>query len=125
MDIQYSEHPAMWKNSPLGVIFCVIAIPAFGLGLLLLLIWFASTRSMKLVIDGRDIILEQGLLSKSRTELNAATIRTVKVSQSLFNRMFGVGKVEIFTAGDKPEIVAGGMPNPHKVRDLIKALQAA
>ena len=124
METNYSENPSMWKNSPLGVILCVLLIPAFGLGLVLLLIWYARTKAMKLEVEGRDVILEQGLLSKSRTELNTDSIRSVKVSQSLFNRMFGVGKVEIFTAGDSPEIVAPGMPRPHTVRDLIKAQQA-
>jgi len=125
MEVSYSENPAMWKNSPLGVILCVLLIPAFGLGLVLLLIWYARTKAMKLEIEGRDVILEQGLLSKSRTELSTNSIRSVKVSQNLFNRMFGVGKIEIFTAGDSPEIVAPGMPRPHTVRDLIKAQQPA
>lgn len=125
MDANYSENPAMWKNSPLGVILCVLLIPAFGLGLVLLLIWYARTKAMKLEVEGRDVILEEGLLSKNRTELSTDSIRSIKVSQSLFNRMFGVGKVEIFTAGDRPEIVAAGMPRPHTIRDLIKAQQAA
>ena len=125
MEPSYSENPAMWKDSPIGVILCVCLIPAFGLGLVLLLIWYARTKATKLEIDGSDVILEQGLLSKSRTELSTDKIRSVKVSQSLFNRMFGVGKIEIFTAGDSPEIVASGMPRPNTIRDLIKAQQAA
>jgi uncharacterized membrane protein YdbT with pleckstrin-like domain len=125
MDAKYSENPAMWKNSPLGVILCVLLIPAFGLGLVLLLIWYARTKSTRLEVDGRDVVLEEGLLSKNRTELNTGSIRSVKISQSFFNRLFGVGKVEIFTAGDRPEIVAAGLPRPHTVRDLIKAQQAA
>ena len=125
MDASYSKNPGLWKNSPVGVILCVLTIPVFGLGLVLLLIWYARTKAMKLEVKGRDVILEEGLLSKNRTELSTDSIRSVKVSQSLFNRMFGVGKVEILTAGDRPEIVASGMPRPHTIRDLIKAQQAA
>ena len=125
MEVSYSENPAMWKNRPLIVILFVLLIPVFGLGLVLLLIWYARTKAMKLEIDGRDVIYEQGLLSKIRTELSTDKIRSVKVTQGLFNRMFGVGKIEIFTAGDSPEIVAAGMPRPHTIRNLIKAQQAA
>ena len=125
MNENYSESPAMGKNNPLGLVICIALIPVFGIGLILLLGWYATCKATKLEIDGRDVVLEKGLLSKSRTELNVSTIRSVKVSQSLFNRMFGVGKIELFTAGDSPEIVAVGMPDPHSVRDLIKAQQAA
>ena len=31
----YDEHPAMFKNNPLGFILSIILIPAFGLGILI------------------------------------------------------------------------------------------
>jgi hypothetical protein len=34
-----------------------------------------------------------------------------------------VGTIEIYTAGDSPEIVASGMPDPNKIREFIKANQ--
>ena len=37
--------------------------------------------------------------------------------------VFGVGAVEIFTAGDNPEIVVAGLPEPNRVRELIKTEQ--
>jgi uncharacterized membrane protein YdbT with pleckstrin-like domain len=43
----------------------------------------------------------------------------VRVNQSLFQRIFGTGDVEIFTAGDDPEITAKGMPDPNEIRELI------
>jgi len=50
-------------------------------------------------------------------------VRTVKVKQSFFNRLFGTGTIELFTSGDQPEIVARGMPDPNRVREIIKANQ--
>jgi hypothetical protein len=32
----------------------------------------------------------------------------------------GVGKLEIFTAGDKPEITIAGIPDPDSVQDIIR-----
>jgi uncharacterized membrane protein YdbT with pleckstrin-like domain len=121
--ITYSEHPAMFKNSPIGFLLAIALIPVFGLGLIILLYWFLKCKSSKLEVRDDEILFEQGLLSKERSELGAKNVRTVKVKQSFFNRIFGTGTIAIYTAGDKPEIVANGMPEPNRVRDLIKASQ--
>jgi len=34
-----------------------------------------------------------------------------------------VGAIEIYTAGDSPEINAVGMPDPNRIRELIKTRQ--
>ncbi|WP_027329299.1 PH domain-containing protein [Marinimicrobium agarilyticum] len=119
----YSEHPVMFKNNPIGFIASIILIPVFGLGILILLWWYIQTRSSKLTVKEYDILYEEGLLSKNRAEFSINGIRTVRVHQSFFNRIFGVGTIQIFTAGDKPEIEAKGMPEPNRVRELIKAQQ--
>ncbi len=98
-------------------------IAVFGVGVILLLIWYLQTKSTKLTITNKDILLERGLLSKNRSEVSIKSIRTVKVKQSFFNRVFGVGAIELYTAGDLPEIDVKGMPNPNKVRDIIKEIQ--
>jgi hypothetical protein len=51
-----------------------------------------------------------------------SSIRTTKVQQSLLQRMLNAGKVEIYTAGDEPELVVNGMPNPDKIREVIKGV---
>lgn len=119
----YSEHPAMFKNNPIGFIVSLLLIPVFGLGLLILLWWYLQCKGSKLTVKEHDILYEVGLLSKNRAEFSIAGIRTVRVNQSFFNRIFGVGTIQIFTAGDKPEIEAKGMPEPNRVRELIKARQ--
>ena len=119
----YSEHPVMFKNNPLGFILCLILIPAGGLGLLILLTWHLKNKASKLSVNNNEILFEKGLLSKERSEVNLASVRTTKVKQSFFNRIFGVGTIEIYTAGDSPEIIASGMPDPNKIRELIKANQ--
>jgi uncharacterized membrane protein YdbT with pleckstrin-like domain len=120
---QYSENPAMFRNNPLGFILAVLLIPV-AIGILILMYWYLKCKGTKLEINGDEIVLEEGLLSKERTELAISGIRTVKIKQSLFNRLFGVGTVAIFTAGDNPEIQAHGMPRPEVFRELVKASQA-
>ena len=118
----YSEHPVMFKNNPIGFLLSLILIPAV-LGLLILLIWYLQCRSSKLEIRDGEILFEQGLLAKERSEVSTKNVRTVKVKQSVLNRIFGVGTVAIYTAGDSPEILANGFPDINRVSDLIKASQ--
>ena len=124
METKYSANPVMFRNNPIGFIFAVLLIAAFGLGILVLLWWFLQCKSTKLSVNENEILFEKGLLSKERSEVNMSSIRTIKVKQSFFNRIFGVGTIEIYTAGDNPEIVAAGLPDPNKVRELIKMDQA-
>lgn len=116
----YDANPVMFKSNPLGFIVTLLLVPVFGLGLLIFLIWHLNNKSSRLVVTDSDVLFEKGLLNKERSELTLRSIRTVKVRQSFFNRIFGIGTVELYTAGDKPEIVAEGMPDPGRVRDIIK-----
>ena len=115
--IQYQANPAMFKASPFVFIFCLALVPV-GIGIIILLAWYLQTKAEKFTITQDEIHYERGLLSKTRFEVGLDTIRTVRVDQSLFNRMFGVGKVSVFTAGDQPEIVVDGLPDPHLIREL-------
>lgn len=119
-DLLYSSHPVMFKNNPLGFILTLLLVPVAGLGIIIFLVWYLKTRASKLSVTENDILFEEGLLNKNRSEIHIERIRTIKVKQSFFNRIFGTGTIELYTAGDTPEIVAAGMPDPHKVRDLIK-----
>lgn len=122
VDVQYSEHPAMFKNNPFGFVLSVLLIP-LGVGAVILLVWYLKCLGTKVVFSGRDLVLEQGLLSKDRTEIDIDRIRTINVYQSFFNRIFGVGRIAIYTAGDDPEIEVAGLPRPHALRELIKGHQ--
>lgn len=116
----YSEHPTMFKSNPLGFLLAVILIPAV-IGVLILLWWFLQCKSTRLEASPGSLMLERGLLSKERIELDIDKVRTVKVYQSLFNRMFGVGTISVYTSGDVAEFEIAGMPDPHRFRELVKA----
>lgn len=110
----------MFRNHPMGFILSVALIAFFGLGILILLYWYVKTKTVKLRIVGDEIELERGLLSKSRVDINLRKIRSVHVDQGFWQRVFGVGALEVYTTGDEPEFALSGMPEPNKVRDYIK-----
>lgn len=97
----------------------VAGIAVFAIATLKLLISWVSTRSDRLVITDEELIWTHGLLSKQYTEIGMGSVRSVRVSQSLFQRIVNAGDVEIFTAGDDPELVVRGLPNPGRIRDLV------
>lgn len=121
--VLYDENPSMFKNEPISFIISIVLIAAFGLGLLLLLVWYLRVKSTRLIVTSGNVTLERGLLSKERSEVSLESIRTVKVKQSFFNRIFGVGAIELYTAGDTPEITVKGMPDPNKIREIVKTVQ--
>jgi len=118
-EILYEEHPSLIRSHPLGTVIAVLIIPV-GIGILILLYWYLDMKADKLTIKQDEVVWTHGLLSKKYVEINMKSIRTVRVEQSLLQRMLNAGKVEIFTAGDSPELIVNGMPNPNRIRELIK-----
>ena len=142
-DLLYSENPKMPRNNPfmfaliiiLNIASLVAAIrldqqsfQIIGLVVWLgtvisLLIWYMKIKSTKVSVTNNDILVERGLLRKNRKELAIDKIRTVEVDQDFIDRIFGVGKIKVFTAGDLPEIEVEGLPDPNKIREFVKQNQ--
>ena len=101
----------------------VLSLAAAGISFLALMVWFVRTKALKLSVTESEILFERGLLSKTRSETHIERVRAITVRQTFFDRIFGVGAIEIYTSGDQPEITAEGMPNPNRVREIIKDIQ--
>lgn len=110
----YEANPKMFRANPLK--FIIYAIP-IGIPLLF---WFLQCKACRVKVENGELLIEKGLLSKDRTEIKISNIRTVKMKQSLFQRMLGTGDIEVYTAGDSPEAAAQDMPRPSELRDLLK-----
>lgn len=119
MSVRYQANPSMFRSRPLTFIICVILIPV-GVGILALLIWWLFNRATTITVDDERIALDKGLLAKEHTEIELDSIRTVKVDQSLFDRILDVGTLRIYTAGDQPELQMKGLPNPSDLREALR-----
>lgn len=102
-----------------GQIMRLVAIAVIVLGLLRLFSWWLSTKFDRLVIKSNEIVWTHGLLTKQYTEVSMSSVRTVRVSQSILQRIMNAGDVAIYTAGDAPELVIKGLPNPEAIREHI------
>lgn len=119
-DTSYESHPTMRTTSPLGLALAVLLCP-IGIGFLILVYWHVKNRFKKLTVNNREVIYERGVFSKRYSEIRTADIRTVDVRQSFTQRLFDGGDIALYTAGDEPELVVEGMPDPGRIRALIKA----
>jgi uncharacterized membrane protein YdbT with pleckstrin-like domain len=113
----YDEHPAMFGNHPFLFILLAISI----VGFLVIGVWSLVVRTERLAVGPHDVLLERGFLAKQRVQVSRDSIRAVRVSQGVMQRLFKVGNIEIFTGGDYPEIAIRGMPRPDMVRALLAA----
>ena len=119
----YEAHPAMFRAHPFWFILSVLLIAAFGIGIVILVYWYILTRATALTVTDSDILYERGILSKDRTSVSLRHVRSVNVMQSFVNRIFGVGTIQISTAGDEPEFTIAHMPDPHVIREAIAKAQ--
>ncbi len=99
----------------------MIGIAVFAIATLQLMTWWVSARADQLVITEDELLWTHGLLSKQYTEINMASVRTVRVSQTLLQRIMDAGDITVFTSGDNPELFVRGLPAPSEIRELVKA----
>ena len=117
--VLYQDHPAMFRNRPVLFLACCALIP-FGIGIVVLLVWWLRCLATSLVITDSRVTLRKGLLSKATNDVLIADIRNVQVSQSLLQRIFGVGAVAVSTSGQGDmEIEVHGMPAPDRIKAIL------
>lgn len=110
---------AMFRNAP-GKFMLYLALLPFGIGAIALLVWWLRCRSSVLTITNRRSVLRRGILGKSTTEVMHAHVRNVQLSQSILQRLFGVGSLGISSAGQAGiEIMATGIADPQGTKDVI------
>jgi membrane protein YdbS with pleckstrin-like domain len=114
----YFASPVMFRAHPLAFVLALLLTPAI-IGVVILIVWAIVSRTTSLEIDHDTVRFETGVFSKDRRALSRKAIRTVRVTQTLLNRMLNVGSIEIFTAGDVPEIRAVSMYQPNEIRELL------
>ena len=75
--------------------------------------------------DGH-VAVRKGIISKETDEIRVQDIRLLGVDQTIMQRIFGLGDVEVATAGhSEVEIHMRGIRNPEEVKEEIRKLQAA
>ena len=75
--------------------------------------------ALKLTIGVEKLTYEEGLLGKSTRTIQLAKVQDVRVDQSVFDRMFGVGRLSVETAGGSSRLTMAPIDRPHEIADEI------
>ncbi|MHA1990877.1 MAG: PH domain-containing protein [Candidatus Hodarchaeales archaeon] len=107
----------------LNVLYITLSLLAV---IIALVVSFVYTRTMEFHIYANEVVVKKGVVNKTEKHVPFRTITNISSRYGLFDRFFGIGTVEIETAGKSsasassgPEEKIEGIPNFLEVRDLV------
>jgi hypothetical protein len=104
------------------VTYAYIATAVGVAGIIALLIWKFKTMFVSLEITNKRTVETRGLFSRATSEVLHDDIKNLQITQSFWQRIWGVGTIGISSAGqDGIEIQAQDMPRPMEIRRVIDA----
>ena len=118
----------VWSGSPswvhyldchlLGLILLPIVI-----GVVFILYAELDRRTRIFVVTKKRITTQEGIISRQTNEVRIKDVRSINVKQNCFERMVGIGTIEIGSSGHAGiEARLLGIPSPFEVRDRIRLL---
>jgi uncharacterized membrane protein YdbT with pleckstrin-like domain len=97
--------------------------PYLPIASLLILLWpikrHLQRHAVKLTIAGDKLRHETGLASKTMRIIQLPKVQDVRVIQSLWQRIFGVGDISIETAGESSRLVVNNLDRPRELAEQI------
>ena len=106
-----------------NVLYITLSILAVIIGLVVSNIY---TKTMEFHIFTNEVVVKKGVINKTEKHVPFRTITNISSRYGIFDRFFGIGTVEIETAGKSsasatagPEEKIEGIPNFLEVRDLV------
>ncbi len=148
----YEANPAMFRAHPiwycLGLLVIVagpvvvvgatqlaeeLVLPVAGAGLGMSLVgliamgwWWLQTKRTTFTVTSSRTRLRRGLLSVHMTEVWHRHVRNVQLTQSVWERVFGVGTLSIAGAGKASwDIQVTGLPRIYKAKETIDQYRLA
>ena len=103
--------------APLLIGAALIVLPVF-----VLLGAVLGRFSNKFTVDDGRVIQHEGILSRRQHSVRIRDLRSIELSQSLFQRLFGIGDLHFYSAGDEAEVRFTGVKDPAGLRAKIDAM---
>ena len=97
---------SLWSLSHL-IGLGVILLPAFGLGLIFLIMAYVRYKTTELAITSKRVIAKFGFISRRTVEININKVESIQVDQGILGRLFNYGTLLIAGAGDPQAPIAG------------------
>ena len=119
--IIYKAKISLWSLSLL-IVFGVILLKIYGLGLILLIIAFIRYKTTELVITDKKLIAKFGFIKRESIELFLQKVESLQVNQSALGRIFGYGSIIVSGVGTSQAPIPG-ISKPLEFRKQFMAIQ--
>ena len=112
-----------WR--PVTVVLSIVFGLCAAASLFSMIYWLLRTRFESLAITSQRTIWSRGIFDRETSEVQHDDIRNIQIKQTLVDRIFGVGRIAISSAGqDDMEIDVRGVPNASRVAETVRTYQA-
>jgi uncharacterized membrane protein YdbT with pleckstrin-like domain len=102
---------SLWHLLALGILL----LPAFGLGLVFLVIAYVRYKTTELAITTKRVIVKHGFVRRRTIEININKVESIQVDQEILGRLFNFGTLVISGAGN-PQAPVAGISDPMEFR---------
>jgi membrane protein YdbS with pleckstrin-like domain len=120
----------IWEGNPSHYYYLVayiiggILILAYGLGLIIIIIALLSKKSKIFTVTNKRVKSKAGIIARVTREVSIKDIRVINLKQSISERIFGLGTIEVGSAGTAGiEVYFKGIPEAPKIKDMIQKLK--
>ena len=103
-------------------IWFILALPSFGLTLLLALWEYLKLRSLEQGVTNKRVIIKTGIVSRKSEEMKISSIETVEIIQGVLGRIFGFGSVKVTGRGIS-DLLYKNIDNPMSVKKSIESIE--
>jgi uncharacterized membrane protein YdbT with pleckstrin-like domain len=103
------------------IIWIILAIPTFGITLLLALWEWLRLRSIEQGVTNKRVILKRGIVSRKSEEMKITSIETVEIIQGVMGRIFGFGTVKVTGRGIS-DVLFKNINDPMDVKRKIESV---
>ena len=118
--IEWTGHPSQWANAGWFAL-CVLVLP------IPFAVWkWLETRNTVYTLTDQRLKFTRGVLSKTTEDLELYRVRDTKFTQGVFERMVGLGNIELYTTDEtSPTVHLPFIEDAEAVREKIRGLVEA
>lgn len=96
--VVHTGHISLWALWHL-VLAGIVLLPAFGVGLIFLVIAYVRYKSVELAVTTKRIIVKHGFIRRQTIEINLNKAESIQVDQGVLGRLFNFGTLVISGTG--------------------------
>ena len=91
-------HISLWSLWHLIAVGALL-LPAFGIGLIFLVIAYVRYKSVELAVTTKRLIVKHGFVRRQTVEINLNKVESIQVEQGLLGRLFNFGTLIVAGTG--------------------------